>query len=161
MNQPDQSPFFVFHDFEDTPKTAIGEGLEKWPLHFTVTPFFTLENVSQEEALATITEVTAEALPIEILPGSEKKYGPNEDIPVTTLIDATGELHHYHRQLIQKLGNLGCRFSDLKYALGDYSPHVSHKPGSPVLLDGRYTASSMSVGTKIQGNKAIVARIEL
>lgn len=162
MNQP-ENLLFVFHDFEDTtPDAAVRR--DEWPLHLTVTPLgFVLDDVPQERALSTITQLAEEALPIEIVPGEEALFGPDFDIPVTKIVDRTGELHHFHNQLIHELGALGCRFTDLSYALDNYSPHVSHKPGAPIIPDANYTVRSMSLAAKHPGpkpNKSVLKRIE-
>jgi len=151
----------IFHDFESKP---VGAKLTEWPLHFTLTPFFTLESVPQEEALAVIAAIGQSVGPIDIEPGELSMYGPNNDIPVTRINDKSGELMHLHQSLVRGLGEVGCKFADLTYALYNYSPHISHKTSHPVPMS-TYSVSSISVATKLpktgEANKVILENIPL
>lgn len=166
MTNPEPTPHMIFHDFENN---SSGTTLEEWPLHFTVTPFFTLESMSQADALDLITDITAGSGAIFIEPGETAMYGPNNDIPVTKILDqdsadGTGELARLHNSLIRGLGEYGCKFTDLTYALRNYSPHISHKSSLRV-PETTYRVNSISVATKlpkeIQRNKVILKRIDL
>lgn len=161
MTTPESQPIMIFHDFESNNSNVK---LTEWPLHFTLTPFFTLDNVPQAEALSFIKEISQSVRSIEIEPGEMAMYGPNNDIPVTRINDISGELMQLHQTLIRGLGEIGCQFVDLSYSLDNYSPHISHKSSHPVPTS-LYSVDSISVAIRLpkiaEANKVILENITL
>lgn len=151
----------VFHDLESV---QSGVKLDTWPLHISITPFFTLQNTTQEKAIDVITTTAQKHNCIGIGLGEQVMYGPDNNILVTRVIDNDGELAYLHRSLIHNLGRIGCRFADLTYALSRYSPHISSKNSYPT-PSSIQTVDSISIATKlietVGANKIILNNIPL
>ncbi|MEI7539821.1 MAG: 2'-5' RNA ligase family protein [Candidatus Saccharibacteria bacterium] len=154
-------PIIVFHDLESVQSDIK---LDTWPLHISITPFFTLQNVAPEKAIDVITTTAQKHGRVQIKLGEQVMYGPDNDTLVTQIIDSDGELTYLHRSLIHNLGRIGCQFTDLTYALSRYSPHISHKSSNPIPTSIQ-SINSISVATKLPkivgANKIILNNIPL
>jgi 2'-5' RNA ligase len=162
MSQPEQHPLMVFHDLENNPS---GTRLAAWPLHITAVFFFTPEGVPLDKVLDLIADTSQEFDEVVIEPGDSVMYGDDHDIPATEFIDESGELARLHKRLIREIAQIGCRHTDLTYALHNYSPHISHKSGL-VVPESSYVVNSISVAKKLpkaktELNKLIIRKIPL
>lgn len=161
MTHRDQQPLMVFHDLEGYPSKSR---LAKWPLHFTIIPYFSLEKVDKVDALRLIASVASAIGPFEVTLGEAAMYGPDNNVQVTKL-EGFEKLKDLHIALVQYLGAAGCRFLDLSYACKNYSPHISHKAGATMPESGFVVCRSISVAGKSPGatpdNKLIEEKIDL
>src|ERR1700722_17301132 len=112
MSQSKTDPLIVFHDIEGY---SAGAALSEWPFHFTVIPYFTVENTNLVTAINIIRIVAKAIGPFTVNAGVQANYGPDNDIAVTTLYNPEGKLKTLHNELIERLGTVGCNFIDLTY----------------------------------------------
>ena len=166
MLRTELQPYLVFHDLEHNESDSK---LKDWPLHLTLTPPFTLSGVKEYRAADLIASVVEDIEPFKIEIGDEDAYGPNNERVVTKLNDNEGILKKLHTSLIERLGAIGCKFSDLTYALENYSAHISHQ-AKKELPEHLLTIESVSFAKKrpkfilpnsIRRHKLIVERMQL
>lgn len=151
--------------------------LESWPLHMTVVPPFTFEEVTNPiptvervikqtgRSIGPIRlefgEIRPGAIPVEI--GDLAYYGTDEQvearaIPVAEIIDLTGKLHELHNQLLHNLGAIGCRFLDLRWSLDKYSPHVNLNNG---VLNRPFFCTSLTLNMWRNDVRRVVSDLSL
>lgn len=93
-----------------------------FPLHMTVVGTF-YPNISTEKIVDILNGVCATQKLFTSHGKSRELYGPNLDVPVTT-VERTEEIHTLHKQFLKALG-LSVRLKVPKYNNESYSPHIS------------------------------------
>ncbi len=144
--------YIIFHDIENN---IPGKILEKWPLHITLTPYFLLENLAENDLLNIVKKYISNVGSIAINIKDQAYFGPKNNILVSRVDDVSGKLRDLHLTLISVIGKLGCSFSDLKYSNANYSPHITHLPNKQ-LPETDYWIDTISIGKKLSDSQKLI-----
>ncbi len=147
---------YVFYDHSGGKQ--LGE-VDSWPLHITLTPYFTAPGACERASLEKIQELAKCTPSIRARLGSFALFGARNDIPAREVADDDGEIRSLHDALVQNLGAIGCAFVDLDYAHSNFVPHMSHHDAQPPTAD--LLIDNVAVGLREYGKKLIVARFKL
>lgn len=128
-----QDKYMLAHIFEEH---HTGNTFEKWPLHVTIVPWFTLDQNPKESVIESLDSITKEHLPIPITIGEPVMLGPNKDEPAYLIESSDSSLENYHRKILQALGELGCKVLDTAYVDENYVPHTSTNVPPPLVRSG-------------------------
>lgn len=152
--------YLIFHNIEQSFRHR--QALARWPLHITVVTPFRIPNENERVLRDLVRDVAFEQSPIYVQPGEEDKFGPNHDVSVTRVVDASGELQALHERFLCDLGSVGCHEIDMTYAGDKYSPHFAWKRGvwTPD-SDEPFYVDTLSIAKKTNGTKLMLETLRL
>lgn len=152
--------YLIFHNIEQT--FSHRQALARWPLHITVVTPFRIPNDKERALRDLVRDIAFEQSPIYVQPGEETLFGPNHDVSVTKVVDASGELQGLHERFLRDLGLVGCHEIDMTYAGDKYSPHFAWKRGvwTPD-SDEPFYVDTLSIAKKTGGVKSMLETLRL
>lgn len=121
-----------------------GRTYTRIPLHCTIMHWF-YTTLTPEELAAVATEAIEGQGPVELVSQVAELYGPNQDIPVHSIVP-NSELLALHRSLYEVLSSMGVEYTHPEYVGSGYLPHVAERDGS-----------SFPVGTRHQVRRIYLA----
>lgn len=169
--------YFITHFIDgDIP---AGTRIEKWPMHLTVVPPFSIDAPANEDSVLHTIESEGQAVgPIKLrpqgvinpgafilVPGEVERFGPEEKpeemIDAVTIVDPTEKIQLLHSRLLSAIGEVGCHFINLnpEWSGKNYSPHVTMKSGRR--LNRPFIITTLSLGRKDSDGKTIVGTVDM
>lgn len=150
-----------------------GTRFERWPLHMTVVPPFSLNKGVVESDVLNIMadagrtigpiqlqygQLSSGIIPLEI--GNFVMFGPENTEPAVEVLDPSGKLGELHNALLKELGRT-CLFTGLnpEWSGDNYHPHSTTKSGS--VLDRGFICTSLTLHKKDERGKLIVDTVDL
>ncbi len=131
------------------------------PLHLTHVDSFEVD-LSPQDLEAKLRQLLANQNSFTVGAVVDEWYGPEKDIPVTTL-EISPELKKLHNSLMDFLDSEGALLKNPHFHGDNFSPHISVYGSRRVFVGEQVPISSISIGTKVSdaegANHCIVATI--
>jgi 2'-5' RNA ligase len=102
--------------------TPPGEEFEIWPMHITIVPWFTAEDIIKLDKL--LSDIAAKHKSIKVKAGRTEKWGGSEKFDVLKLTSKTG-LHRLHWDVFKNLEKNGFNIHQKDYMGEKYTPHIT------------------------------------
>lgn len=134
----------------------VGTQFTRWPLHMTIVPWFTADDLQAVLEVLRPVVMTHKAFTAGV--GERVFYGQTKKLPVKLIIN-NEQLQAFHMAILGAVVGAGWPLQG-RYTGVNYSPHVTQKAGWDA--EGTLTISSVHIAEALpQGYRKIVAEMEL
>jgi hypothetical protein len=135
--------------------------VDSLPLHISIIDSFEV-NLEADELAAKLRAALKNQKPFSVMALADEMYGPEKDIPVTTL-ELSAELVSLHRIIIALLMQEGAVLKNPQFNGDNFTPHISIygskrvNPGEQVLINDISIAAKVSEAE--DANRQVLANI--